>query len=687
MTPASIHQAIHGYRDGHRLLSSSIPLAADASRAMLVLSDMSGPSMHPGFDEYLTGYPLPSTDLFVFAKTWYAPEMQRPGCVWTHSLLIPREHISRVSAPLLLATLRRPEIDRAESSATSPIVVADASAATPATEGFADKPIATALIAAVLGQARPVIVAVDTANQLESAFLRLWDDLWPAAKARFSFCTGALMPRTVAGALMDIQAVPRAVPSSQFRKSAGSALVLDLRAPAAADAWVEVLLEGSSRRDTAFRQWMEAAAGAEVSRGAVPSLMPIFGQWHAANWSGRDVLACAVGAPGLEPVTRARLVGMVFDRAGIEAGPASRRELLQDLCGHRDADLSSMTSLLEEQTQRLFDESRAEGCALVLSLLGAELTELGERVLRAAVRLLVPDDLQTFGDAQAPFLPTIVGANPALAASPVLWKRVGSRATEVLSQVNAASLTSEERGGVVDAVLTSGRDVDVPVDALVRFGGKVAILRALAALASGQIQFSWQWRSALSAQQDAVLDWLDGHPSLTPRELELSTKFLSPKTSPSRLAKVWQTGTASGARTFSARVAAFGLALALAEGNTRSTLLAACFQPTYDAAVSSRIEYEEWDWLQDQAPPVSWWRDWDKCERLAAALARLLEKQNASLETVFGIVCSRQAIRKVAAFLDDDRDTRPYLKSLRKTAEASSIIGTREQCAALLEDW
>ena len=44
MPPVSIHQAIHGYRDGHRLLSSSVSLGADAARAMLVLSDMSGPA-------------------------------------------------------------------------------------------------------------------------------------------------------------------------------------------------------------------------------------------------------------------------------------------------------------------------------------------------------------------------------------------------------------------------------------------------------------------------------------------------------------------------------------------------------------------------------------------------------------------------------------------------------------------
>jgi len=46
----------------------------------------------------------------------------------------------------------------------------------------------------------------------------------------------------------------------------------------------------------------------------------------------------------------------------------------------------------------------------------------------------------------------------------------------------------------------------------------------------------------------------------------------------------------------------------------------------------------------------------------------------------------RASLRKVAAILDDDRNTRPYLKSLRYAAE-SSTVGTREQRDAILEDW
>lgn len=683
MASSSIHQAIHGYRDGHRLLSSSTPLPPDASRTMLVLSDMSGPSMQPGFDEYLTAYPLPGTELFVLAKTWYAPEMQRPGCVWTHSLLILRSHIARVACASLLGAFRRPQLDGVESAATKPVEVNEASDDT-TPDAFADRGLAAAMIGAVLGQPRPVIVVAETASQFEALFLRLWEELWPAERTRFSFCTGALMPRANAGALLDLQAVPRAIPPSQLRKSASSALVLDLRTPGKPEAWEDLVLDGAVNGDATFRTWLEAVAGADAGRAVVPSLAPIFGEWHAPGSSARSALTSVVGAKDLEAGARSRLIGMVFDRAYTESGAAGRRDLLQVLCAHRDQDLAPIASMLEDQTKRLFEESRADGVMLVLSLLGGELTDVGERLLRTAALLLVPHDVETFGDAQAPFLPTIVGANPALAQSPILWQRVGSRAIDVLSQLGAADLGEATRGSVIDAIFSSR--CKVPVDAIVRFGGKVATLRALSALASNQLEFSWEWRTSLSAQPNVVLEWLESLASPSLRDLEVGSRFVSPNATQSRLATVWKRGTSNSGLVVP-RVAAFGLTLAFWESDVQSPLLAACFQPTYDAAGSSRLESEEWEWLREQAPSVSWYRDWDRCERLAAALARLLERRNASLRAVFSIVHSRPAIRKVAAILDDEeKEARLYLKSLRKTA-VSSWIGTREQRDALLEDW
>lgn len=86
-----IEQLLHGYDNGHRLLAGSVLLKNNADMdAIATLSDWSE-YVAPGDGEssYVTAYPLVESGYYVIAKTWYAEEMRRPGCVWTHSLLIP----------------------------------------------------------------------------------------------------------------------------------------------------------------------------------------------------------------------------------------------------------------------------------------------------------------------------------------------------------------------------------------------------------------------------------------------------------------------------------------------------------------------------------------------------------------------------------------------------------------------
>ena len=107
-----IHQALHGYSRGHQRLSGSSQVRPRDAKTMLVLSDISGPGVRPGDDGYLTGYPLSESGLYVLARTWAAPEMPRPGCVWTHSLLIDFADLAALVDPAaLLELFRRPEAD------------------------------------------------------------------------------------------------------------------------------------------------------------------------------------------------------------------------------------------------------------------------------------------------------------------------------------------------------------------------------------------------------------------------------------------------------------------------------------------------------------------------------------------------------------------------------------------------
>lgn len=85
-----IHQSLHGYKNGHHKLAASLSLPIESENKMLLFSDWS--EYDGGVDgdmSYITCYPLGDSLHYVVAKTWYAQEAERPGSVWTHSLIIP----------------------------------------------------------------------------------------------------------------------------------------------------------------------------------------------------------------------------------------------------------------------------------------------------------------------------------------------------------------------------------------------------------------------------------------------------------------------------------------------------------------------------------------------------------------------------------------------------------------------
>ena len=82
-----IHQALHGYNQGHNRLACSISLSQKDDDLIKILSDWSE-YIDNKDNSYITAYPLPDSGHYVVAKSWYADDMNRPGCVWTHSLII-----------------------------------------------------------------------------------------------------------------------------------------------------------------------------------------------------------------------------------------------------------------------------------------------------------------------------------------------------------------------------------------------------------------------------------------------------------------------------------------------------------------------------------------------------------------------------------------------------------------------
>ena len=111
MNEIEVHQCLYGYQDGHRLLSSSLRLPQEAAATLLLLSDLAPGLSLPAGKGYWTGIPLQSIKSYALMYTWLAPEMSRPGCVWSHVLIVSFADMARFSDLSVLSDrVKRPDI-------------------------------------------------------------------------------------------------------------------------------------------------------------------------------------------------------------------------------------------------------------------------------------------------------------------------------------------------------------------------------------------------------------------------------------------------------------------------------------------------------------------------------------------------------------------------------------------------
>src|SRR6266446_1035743 len=190
-----LHQTLHGYGDGHQLLSSSLQLTREQQWQLLVMSDLSGPSFRGGFDSYLTGYPLEAGRFYCLARTWFAPELSRPGCVWTHTILISDTDVARIQDfRSILSYFRRPlSKDDSESYAEPIHNIA------PVNRPYHfDQDVSSTVLHLLYGSpSRRIILKSESSQTYEELVLAIFNQQWPRLRRSFRFCTGALAIRDV----------------------------------------------------------------------------------------------------------------------------------------------------------------------------------------------------------------------------------------------------------------------------------------------------------------------------------------------------------------------------------------------------------------------------------------------------------------------------------------------------------
>lgn len=198
----TVDTQIHGYRQGHQLLDSSIQLSKPDQSIIDRLSDVAGP-LRPGerFEAYLSAYPLPSGRFCVLARTWQDLTVPRDGCVRTLSIIIPADDWQEARG-------LRPFLDLLDPK-TFPSNAVSAELSNTLTDLMPQVPEFQAselLEALFLEDSKPV--ALFDAPAPELIAVRLLSALWPALRRRFTLSTFALSPRKIEGRNFDLVFAP-----------------------------------------------------------------------------------------------------------------------------------------------------------------------------------------------------------------------------------------------------------------------------------------------------------------------------------------------------------------------------------------------------------------------------------------------------------------------------------------------
>lgn len=627
-----LHQALHGYAEGHRLLESSIPIPDDLKRPMLRMSDLSGTSVLSGFQDYLTGYPLPSLDAYALARTWYAPEMSRPGCVWTHTFIITASTMARIGSLSVIRPLFRRPDGRAIAEIYSKPIFLDTDSQQP--QDFVGESEQQARIQALIAahydkESRPVVVPTSNSDEYADLIFALWSQKWPTLRMSFTFCTGSLSARTYENRPLDVQCVSVAAARQVSREIVeagfGQPIVLD-SAGSDPPRWSILAANDALLGEQGpVRGFLWSAADNDSPRAYFQPFLKIYHDLaDSLPFSGiLELTAELFPSPSDGKNLKRVLLGAQKTLSIPHLESETILLALATTEHHQSFDLDQLS--LKEQASRLMSERPTAGRVLLRELFRASLNPIGDEILKALVVTMRPEDALEFAADQQQFLPALFGANPNLATAPELWRVAKDRQRELFESLpGQPSMEPELVRRIIDALLDSSSDG--LIGRAFKQWGRVAILEALDWMESHGGSIKENSRTALTYYLPDVMAWVGPERNRSTAMLAALAHVVAPYASQiaNNDSTVWLhtlRALHENRNDDANYVSAFVFALGLCNAPPAPLdLVSESFERVHRLAEIEQLRDDSWFILQPLVPQLSWGKNWDKCERMRRAL-------------------------------------------------------------------
>lgn len=339
----TINQALFGYSDGHRRLAASVQLSSNDTYELATRSDLaSNARLGPG-GSYIGGFTLKDSGAFAFIKTWSAPEMPRPGCVWSHVLLLPRKFlVGQVNLGVLRTLFRRPDPTQPFDAYGTTIDVKRLLKSEPADR------VETQRIISAYYEGRPLHYTELPGEIFEEALLAAWSQQWPKLRSDFVFRMvfssvsveekGLIVkigPPSAAGSASDTPVADASIWMSAAVDDATSSTITPLRR------FLWRYGKDTARPREAFRPLVELYLGERASSKLSPdAILKAFPEPLDAATLKRDVLGAPTGALALSPRLDGRdFVTLAIQGAAVSTGLIKPDELVTAVSSFDQRDL------------------------------------------------------------------------------------------------------------------------------------------------------------------------------------------------------------------------------------------------------------------------------------------------------------------------------------------------------------
>jgi hypothetical protein len=635
-----VHQALHGYSDGHRQFACSAELAPKDARLVLVMSDASGSGVTSEGQPYLTGYPLQESGLYALAMTWPAPEMPRPGCVWTHTLFIEFADLALLDSPSLLSKLfRRPSIDNpggygiplhANGSATTQIPISNDQELW---EQWFSK-----LSSALYEHPHEQIWARRGADSfVDEVVLRIWDLQWPRLRRSFKFCTLTTKDRSQEGLPFDLQLCPRGDATARFR-FADRADGYEATSMSSEPWLIELVQYAHNPTASSLREILRLL-GTDVLGGR-EAMRPICSLQSALSSLNSSSLAHAIDlVRETNILSSSRVAKEMVTRVALSQPNSLEPEALMFVIEHLDfLNESELANRASELTSILWKSAPAK----LLELFVDERPTI-RNSMRIAAREIQIDELVRAIVAAPNWTQPLLAVRPDLADSRSFWEQ--TQAFPAVVQAGGIDLRS---GVTRQAVVLGLRDEGAITSAFQVFGA-LSILENLQLLTSSQQELPQlqRWVRHACLHIDAVASFLAHTKSLSMQLVMRIASELPPDAVPNEFGTdPWFTALADMRNVggeLPIEMYAYGFRRALgSRSRSVGPLLCLTFEPLHKAASEQAIPESSWQSLQHSLPWTKPTESWDGSLRLRRAVAKRCVEISATAEEFVSLTTSER---------------------------------------------